>query len=409
MITLQLHYGEIALKGQNRRYFEQKLINNINHSFKTQGLLTIPFKSRQKLIIGQIDSNEWLKNKEKYTRILNQTFGLVWWIAGLEFPYQADQPFTEIINQIETYLLKLQPDLFTLLKTNNHIVNFETTRENKAFPLTSPQIGQQLGLYLKEKYQIESSYKNYSYTIYLRVKNETIFVALNRQQSLGGLPISVTGSALLLFSGGIDSPLAAYQLAKRGCQVDLLHFYPTQQFEPDKSGLKIVNLAKKIKEFVPKVRLYVAPYTDFYLSLTNQDINFSEAVLFKRFMLKTASQLCQQIYKPKKDVALATGDSLAQVASQTLSNLKATDSQLNIDQLILRPLLTYNKQEVVDLAQKIGTYQLSVEKYKDCCSIISQHNKTRSYVDRLVEFEKLINIEQTIQTTLSNIKQIELD
>jgi thiamine biosynthesis protein ThiI len=208
---------------------------------------------------------------------------------------------------------------------------------------------------------------------------------------------------LTLLSGGIDSPAAVWLMTKRGCRVDFIHFTTDSLSEAAARTYKVTRLAEHLTDFTLNSRLFLVPYVYFDLALMREKVEY-ELVLFRRFMARVAQQLARRL----EAQALVTGDNLSQVASQTLPNLVSTSRAVEIP--ILRPLIGFDKEEITQLARKIGTYDLSIQPYKDCCAIIAQHPRTRSRHDRLTALEERLfpDYEALIEKTLADAVKIDL-
>jgi thiamine biosynthesis protein ThiI len=216
------------------------------------------------------------------------------------------------------------------------------------------------------------------------------------------LPVSSAGRVLTLLSGGIDPPVAAWLMAKRGCRVDLIHFTAASLQLEEAQDYKVTLLARILNRYTLHSRLFLVPYTYFDLALMRTKVDY-ELVLFRRFMARVAEKLADRL----KAQALVTGDNLSQVASQTLSNLASTSQAIAMP--ILRPLIGFDKEEIMSLARRIGTYDLSIEPYKDCCAIIARHPRTRSRHDRLaaIEARAFPDYDKLIEQTLADAVCVE--
>ena len=214
---------------------------------------------------------------------------------------------------------------------------------------------------------------------------------------IGGFPAGIHGNILCLLSGGIDSPLAAFEMIKKGCRVDLIHFHTFKDNNIDDTS-KIFKIAKVLNNYQLSTKLYLIPSYYFDIKVfSNSEIIGYEMVLFRKFIVKIAEYLCKKHnYK-----AIVSGDSLGQVASQTLENLHAVYCDTKLP--VLQPLIAYDKQEIIDKSKKIGTYEISIEPYKDCCSIISKRPVTKANHDKVSKLEVLINMNKLIEDTLSDV------
>lgn len=224
---------------------------------------------------------------------------------------------------------------------------------------------------------------------------EGVQLSARRLPGLGGMPVGSAGRALCLLSGGIDSPVAAFLMARRGCRVHCLHFSANYLDRDQGERTPVGRLARRLSCYTTSLRLSIAPYIPFDLAMSGPRTGY-ELILFRRFMLRTAQQLaCRQHIG-----ALVTGDSLSQVASQTMENIAALDDAVELP--VFRPLIGFNKQEIIGWARKIGTYETSIEPYKDCCALVARGPKTRARVERLraLEVERLSDYDALIERAL---------
>jgi thiamine biosynthesis protein ThiI len=236
-------------------------------------------------------------------------------------------------------------------------------------------------------------------TVFVELAGGRAFVTFERIRGLGGLPVGVSGRVLCLLSGGIDSAVAAWLMLKRGCTVELLHVHPYRSAE-EVATTKIAAIAQQLASYARTIRLHMVPFFLFEQKAISVDSRFG-ALLFRRFLLQLGDALARRIGAS----AVVTGDSLAQVASQTLPNLAATDH--GVDTLILRPLLTYDKEDIVDLSRRIGTYPLSLHPYKDCCSLLARHPETHASAYDIEVLEELIDLPALVDATLAEAHQLE--
>ncbi|MBF8269325.1 MAG: putative tRNA sulfurtransferase [Gammaproteobacteria bacterium] len=254
-------------------------------------------------------------------------------------------------------------------------------RVDKSLPITSTEMAGWLGDLIQRETDWHTVRLNKpDQTFYIDALPDGMYFYPEKLKGVGGLPVGTGGRVLALLSGGIDSPVAAFQLAKRGCQVDFFHLSASHLRQQDISDSVVGRLAAQLSQYTQRSRLYVVPYTYFDLALSGLNSGY-ELVLLRRFMMRAAERLAYQI----RAQALVNGDSLGQVASQTLENLASSSSVVSMQ--ILRPLIGANKDEIIALARQLGTYDISIEPYKDCCALIARNPKTKSRHDRLTQLE----------------------
>ncbi len=372
-----IHFGEIALKGKNRRIFVQKLIDNIK---STTGSKKI------KSIQGRLLLYPEKKDSEAIAKALEKTFGIEWFSESF---YTGNS-----LEELSKVIIKRCKDL------KESIIKLETKRSDKTYPLTSPEINQKVGLAL-EKAGFKIDIKNPQKIIYIEILKGSAIISIDKKRGLGGLPVGSSGRVLSLLSGGIDSPVASWLMMKRGCTVDFLHLhaFPTNEKVMES---KIIRLVKKLKEYHPqKIKLFLVPYGAFYEK--SFEINpRNELVVFRRFILHIANILAEK----NGYLGFVMGDSIGQVASQTIENLYTTSKAA--DYPIYRPLIGYDKKEIINLAEKVGTYKISIEKYKDCCSLVAEkHPSTRVKLETARIIEKNIQIEDIVNKAMRNMSIVE--
>ncbi len=358
---LSIHYGEIALKGKLRPRFEKQLRENIRYETGS-----LPSTTDNRLLMDKTD--------EETKNLLKMTPGVSWFGDAV------------IIDRDEKLLLE---NLKNIISTYGSSVNLDVKRIDKKFENTS--------LELKEKIAktLGMHFDPHEYKLRVEIMPKNYIINYSIQRGIGGVPVGSAGKVISLFSGGIDSAVVPFEMMKRGCSVDLLHVYalPTRDAVINS---KIVDLAKKISSIAP-TRLFLVPFHFFGLKVMEIDSRY-ELVLFKRFLLKLAERLAKEYgYK-----GIATGDSLSQVASQTLDNINAISYGFDIP--IFRPLLTYNKEEIINKAKMYGTYDTSIKDYKDCCSIVSKRPATAANLLKIKTLEAQINLDKIVNECLSKLQ-----
>jgi len=368
MLTL-IHYGEIGLKGKNRSFFEKQLMKNIKKI--TRGKV----KRTDSRLILEGGNQEKLKN----------VFGIAWYASV----YRTTSNFKDIQ---EKTLKKLKEKV-----KNKPSFAVYVNRADKNFPLNSMKTAALLGEKIIKNYSLKVNLSKPQLAVFVEITKKQTYIFFEKNKGLGGLPVNSSGQILSLFSGGIDSSVSSYLMMKRGCQINLIHFHVFPKNNQVKKT-KIIQLVKQLQTYQPKISLYLIPYYPFQIKTISIHPGY-ELVVFRRFMLKTAEKLALK----NNFQALVTGDSLGQVASQTLENIVSTETAVNLP--IFRPLITYDKQEIIDLAKKIQTYNLSISSYKDCCSIISRKPKTRTKLKLINQIEEEISIDKIIDESLKETER----
>ena len=371
MNTFLIHYSEIALKGKNKRFFEEKLKENILRKIKGK----IEKKENRFILYTR-------QKEEKVKQNLLKVFG----IAYFAKVFEVKRDIEEIKKVAEKNFNK-----------NAKTFVVKAKRSDKSFELNSLEIEKEVGSYLEKKFKKEVDFENPEFVVHVEILRDCALLYFEKIKGLGGLPIATSGKALVLFSGGIDSPVAALLAMKRGCKVDLLHFHIFENIE-DLKKTKIFKLAKHISSFQGKTKLYLVNCP---LGSCNKKIR-NTLQIFRRSMLRIA----EKIAKENGYDLIVTGESLGQVASQTINNLKAIEEAKKTKIPIIRPLISYDKQEIVELAKKFGTFELSTQAYIDCCTNLAKHPLLYPNLSEIKKEERLIGINKRIEESLKSLKVV---
>jgi tRNA uracil 4-sulfurtransferase len=345
--TFVVHYAEIALKGKNRPEFVRILRRNIRNALSG---MQVDLESRDGRILAQVGGTP-----EAVTRRLSKVFGVAW--------YAEAAAVKEDYGEIQKTVLEVA------LNPPKSSFKVDVRRSDKSFPFTSNQLASRLGGEVVERTGRAVDLHEPDLTIHVDVIRGSALVYRVKTRGLGGLPVGSAGRVIHLFSGGIDSPVAAWLMMKRGSMPLYLHFYLAPTVETVLES-KISKLVKTLSPYAGKSTLVLVPFVEYQLATLGAPDDL-EPSLFRRFMRMTA----EAISTPFGASGISTGDSLSQTASQTIWNLGSFDEGSSLP--VLRPLLTYDKEEIIAMARQIGTYEQSLEAYKDCCAIISRHPRTR--------------------------------
>lgn len=390
-----IHYGEISLKGRNQPHFRKQLLKNIQLTLKAEKI-DWPIKQYRGYLLLTIPGEESAKS-DLVIKKLFHVFGIIWFAKAKRIEYSG---FNH--DSVEN-LQKVIDENLCIMASENYkpYQSFcvDVRRSEKRFPANSVDLAKRFGASVIDKTSWEKvSLKNPMQTFWVEIQNNEVFLYSKKNRGAGGLPVNTAQKVLVMFSGGIDSPVAAYLAARRGCHVDFIHFTASHVKKEEITKSKIGQLAQRLSGATLKSSLYVVPSTYFDLAIAGKNISY-ELILFRRFMARTAEKLAEKLNMH----ALITGDNLSQVASQTLTNIASTTRAIDIP--ILQPLLTYDKEEIVNLAIKIETFELSIQPYKDCCSIFQRNPRTVSDHHELSRMESHLFQDYTkmIDQTLDDI------
>lgn len=384
-MTVIVHYAEIGLKRGNRAFFEGKLIENIRSAAANGG---VPLKGVNKES-GRIVCHFAGEDPSEVEDALRRVFGVRY------FAIVEKAKTTE-----EALVKKLRSIVRSAQEAGKESLAIAARRADKQFPLSSGEVNRKLGAEAN-KMGMRIDLGNPDVKVFVEIGRETTYLYTRKIPGPGGLPVSSSGKVLALLSGGIDSPVAAWLMMKRGCRVDYLHFHAMMS-NREALATKIGRIVERLNRFQNGARLLLAPYHEYQILTKGRIPEKLDLVAFKNFMFRLAEQLAEEHrYK-----ALVTGDSVGQVASQTLQNITATDYGIEIP--ILRPLVGLDKQEIVDLAKAIGTYDESIGTYKDCCSIISRKPSTAVKREDLAQAMEAACISEVLEKSRSQMETFKI-
>ena len=372
-------FHELALKGKNRPMFIRALANNLRKSSQGTGVKRV--RIDHLMIVLELGTEmNWPLLHERVQNCL-----------GVAKYYRAYQVKPEIT---ETKIL-----LSNLLKTYSFkSFRITTKRANKQFHMTSHEINCEMGSYVQKLTQAKVNLSNPDLEIFIDILHKEIMIHFSETRGYGALPVGVSGKVMTLLSGGIDSPVAAWHMMKRGCNVCFLHFH-SHPIVDTSSIEKSSELTQILTSFQYKSTLLLVPFGEIQKHIIVSTPPPYRIILYRRFMIRIAEQLA----KTQSSMALVTGESLGQVSSQTLENITVIDEASNMP--ILRPLIGFNKDEIINVAQQIGTYQTSILPDQDCCTLfVPKHPVTRSKLAMIYRLEKLLPIEDLVNKTLENIQ-----
>jgi len=375
-----IRYGELTTKGRNRKDFIQQLKHNIKYIFSDIGSLTIRAERDRMHIV--------LDNEEQFEKIVER-LPRVFGIQSFS-PVAMCEKEMEIIQQTAQKIMDRYKDQSITFKVEVH-------RSDKSFPYQTYDIQKAVGGFLlKHNPNLSVDVKNPDVELRVEIRKEAAYLMSEIIYGAAGMPVGSNGRSLLLLSGGIDSPVAGYLMMKRGVRIDAIHFF-SPPYTSDQSLQKVKDLANELTKFGSSIRLHVIPFTE--LQVLIKDTVPAEMLMTttRRMMMKIADKVREEIGA----LGLVTGESLGQVASQTLESLTAINAVTNTP--ILRPLISFDKLEIIDIAQQIGTYETSIKPYEDCCTVFTPANpKTRPKLERVTHFESQVDFDEYIERAVKN-------
>ncbi|MCH5349118.1 MAG: tRNA 4-thiouridine(8) synthase ThiI [Oscillospiraceae bacterium] len=348
--------GEIALKGLNKRSFEDAFIHNLKHRLKKFGKFTYEKSQSTIYAIPQSDDIDL----EQVLEIGSKVFGA----AALCKAAVLEKDFDIICKSTVEYIRETAEMSRTF--------KVEAKRSDKSFPLKSPEICAELGGKIIEAYpHLTVDVKNPQMTVTVEIRDTSAYIHGGNLKGAGGIPVGTSGSAMLLLSGGIDSPVAAYMMAKRGVRLSAIH-YVSPPYTSERARLKVERLCEKLTPYCGDVAFYCVPFTKIQEAIRDNCPEELFTIIMRRIMMEIAQRIAAE-----KDIqALVTGESVGQVASQTMGAIVCTDAVCRMP--VFRPVIGMDKTEIVEIARKIDTFDISIEPYEDCCTVFTpKHPKTR--------------------------------
>jgi len=381
--VIVIRYGEIMLKGKNKRFFEDKLVSQVRHALSDLGKLRV-YKAHSRIYI---DVEGY--NVNEITDRTKRVFGIVSLSVAKRFEVDMDK-----IKEVALQELKDR------MAENGNIKTFkvESKRGDKRFPMQSLEISREIGAHLLQNVD-DISVDVHNPDVYISVEvRDRAFVFSNKIKGFGGLPLGTNGKALLLLSGGIDSPVAGWLVGKRGVDIEAIHFH-SYPFTSDRAKEKVIDLAKILSIYCGKFKLYSINLLPIQKEINEKCPQEEMTIIARRFMTRIA----ERVGVSNNCDALVTGESIGQVASQTVKSLYVTNE--SVEMPIFRPLIAMDKVDIIDLAYKIGTYETSILPFEDCCTVfLPEHPVTQPKLEKIVRSESKLDVEELINAAIESME-----
>src|SRR5215471_17291182 len=374
-----VHYHEVGLKKGNRDYFENRLCLNIRQSLADSGVPA----SEVRRITGRIlvrfpDSADMT--------IVKQALGRVFGIAYFAEAWNSEQSFEEMEQNAWNLMRQQRFESFRI----------DTRRGQKSFPHTSVEINQRVGAYVKDKSNARVDLEHPERTCWIEIAEKYALMYTERQRGPGGLPAGTSGKVVVLLSGGIDSPVAAWKMIKRGCRAIFVHFH-SFPYTNKESQEKTKQIATRLAAYQFRSKLYLVPFAEVQRHIMVDTPVDTRVILYRRYMMR----LAEEIARREKVRVLVTGDSVGQVASQTIENIDVISRSVPMP--ILRPLVGEDKIDIVDLARQIGTYDISIQPDQDCCSLfVPKHPETKANLAQVETSEKRLDVGEAMKQAIAS-------
>ena len=373
--VLLLKFGELFLKGKNKRDFEKLLMNNIKSKLEGHDF-SLEYTSGR-IILENYDEFEESILIEK----LRTVFGLI----GIAKAVEIDGDYENIKNYVSSISI-------------DGTFRVSAKRADKRFPMTSVELERNLGeVVLNSNKNAKVDLHTPSVILYVEVRfNGKCYIYHENIKCLGGLPLGSGGEALLLLSGGIDSPVAGYLMAKRGLKLQAVHFH-SYPYTSEQAKEKVIELARELSSYVDEIKLHIVSFTKIQEQIhMNCDAEYMITIM-RRIMMRIAEKICER----ENLGAIITGESLGQVASQTMQSINVTNSVVSLP--VFRPLISFDKEEIMDIAKSIGTYETSILPYEDCCTVfLPKYPVIKPTIKRAEHLERFLNIELLVSEAINS-------
>ncbi|TCW36095.1 thiamine biosynthesis protein ThiI [Thermohydrogenium kirishiense] len=382
MDIILIKYGELALKGDNRAFFENKLVKNIKEALK--GYDGIKVEKTHGRIYVECDGNV-----NEVIDKLKKVFGIVGITVAKKVDLDLDAIYNAAIELMRSY--------------SGKSFKVETRRPNKSFPYESMEISRMVGgKILQNVEDVHVDVHNPDIVLNIEIR-EKAYLYSGITDGIGGMPLGTNGRAVVLLSGGIDSPVAAWMMMKRGVEIEAVYFH-SPPYTQERAKDKVIDLCKKLSEYGQDIYLHVVNFTDFQLAIYDKCPPKMTTIIMRRMMMRVAENIANK-YGAK---ALITGESLGQVASQTIESLYCTNAVTHMP--VFRPLIGMDKSEIVEISKKIGTYDISIRPYEDCCTIfVPKHPIIKPDLEEVIDGEKNIDYEKFIDSLVIDQIKIKQD
>lgn len=384
---LLIKTGELALKGLNRGTFESLLMKNLRYRLSPLGAITI--RKAQSTITIEPESPDF--DIEEASSRVSKVFG----ISAYSRARVVEKNMDVILKAAGDYL---QNELLAA-----HTFKVEAKRSDKTFALNSPQICENAGEYLLERYpHLTVDVHHPELQVVIEIRDFGAYIHKTQTPGAGGMPVGSGGRVGLLISGGIDSPVAGYMMAKRGLELTGIHF-ASPPYTSERAELKVISLLKTVSEYAGRIELFIVPFTKIQEDIQRNCPEEFFTIIMRRFMMRIATEIA----KSDDCGALVTGESVGQVASQTLPALACTEAAAGLP--VFRPLIGMDKEEIITISRRIDTFDTSIEPYEDCCTVFTpRHPCIRPKLNKVLAAEASLDAETLISEAVQNVRKLSI-
>ncbi len=384
-----VRFGDLTLKGRNRKMFVSRVVNLVKE--KLDGLKTTLEITHDRIYvaINEEDTNEIIKRLSYVSGI--SSYSLVVRVNTTSDMKEIKEAAVNLINE------QIKGDVK---------FKVESKRSDKTFPLTSLEISKEISSYvLKQCKNLHVDVHNPEETLYIELRNKDTYLYLKDIKGMGGFPVGVAGKGLLMLSGGIDSPVAGYLAMKQGVEIECVHFESTPLTSIE-SAQKVIDLVKKMAKYAPKnrIKVHFVPFKELHMALLDNVPESYNITIMRRMMYRITSKLCDKF----NALCIVNGESVGQVASQTLGSMNTINSVTNVP--VIRPVVTYDKNEIIKISRMIDTYDISIKPFEDCCTVyVPKSPATAPTIEKSVLFEKSFDYESLVDLAVENVKTVTID
>ena len=377
--------GELAMKGLNRSTFEVALVKNLHTSLKSLGEFDIRRAQSTIFVEPRSEDIDWDLACERVSKV----FGL----AAFTRARLCEKDMAVILENTVDYLQDALEEVSTF--------KVEAKRADKTFPLTSPQICATTGEYLLEKFpHLSVDVHEPEFTVMIEIRDFGAYIHAPQTPGAGGMPVGTGGKAAILFSGGIDSPVAAWMMAKRGIELSGIHF-ASPPYTSERAEQKVLSLIGKVAQYAGKIPVYIVPFTHIQEEIGKHCPEDLFTLIMRRFMMRISQKLAD-IHHCE---ALITGESVGQVASQTMTAIACTEAVC--DMPVFRPLIGMDKEEIIRISRKIDTFDISIQPYEDCCTVFTpRHPRTHPKRDMIELAEQALDVDALVEEAVAGVRRV---
>ena len=382
--------GEVALKGMNKPYFERMLVERIGKRLKAAGLSGIDVRRHEGLIFARAPKE---LDKDAIVKEISKVFG----VASISPAVECESDMDRIGEKAVEYMMEL------IEKKGVKTFKVEAKRADKTFPVKSPDIARRIGAsVLKGCKVLKVDVHNPDVYLFVDVRREETFIYQQKIAGFGGLPLGTNGKGLVLLSGGIDSPVAAWLMAKRGMLIEAVHFHSYPYTSP-RAQEKVEELAKIVASYCGRFKMHVINILPIQEQIVQNCPEAETTILVRRFMMRIAEKIAEK----NGCMMLITGENLGQVASQTAESLVVTDASVSMP--VMRPLIAMDKVDIMEKAEEIGTFETSIQPYEDCCTVfLPPHPVTKPRLSRIEESESRLDVEGLVKAAVESEEIIDI-